>query len=144
MTSVLRSFSGHCHCEALGLTFHTAVPVSQWSVRACSCRFCRAHGARTTSDAAGRLSFNVQDARLLRRYRFGMKTADFLLCSRCGVYLGAQIEINGRAYGIVNTAALTSAAAELPAAVAADYGAESSSDRVRRREQRWTPLDALA
>ncbi|HWZ63375.1 MAG TPA: hypothetical protein VNX02_10165 [Steroidobacteraceae bacterium] len=72
-----------------------------------------------------------------------MRTADFLLCCRCGVYLGAQIEIDARAYGIVNTAVLTPAPAELPAALAVDYGAESPSDRVRRRAQRWTPLEAL-
>lgn len=139
-----RAFTAHCHCGALGFTFHTALPVAQWSVRACGCRFCRAHGARTTSDPAGRLSFDVQEASLLRRYRFGMKTADFLLCRRCGVYLGAQIAIDGRAYGIVNTAALLPRPVELPAAVAVDYGAESPEARVRRRAQRWTPLGALA
>jgi hypothetical protein len=144
MTSALRSFSGVCHCGALGFTFETALPVAQWSVRACSCRFCRAHGARTTSDPAGRLSFRVPDASLLQRYRFGMRTADFLLCRRCGVYLGAQIEIDARAYGTLNTAALTPVPAELPAALAVDYGTESSSERVRRRAQRWTPLEALA
>lgn len=73
-----------------------------------------------------------------------MRTADFLLCRRCGVYLGAQIEIDARAYGIINTAALTPAPADIPATLPVDYGAESSSDRIRRRAQRWTPLEALA
>jgi hypothetical protein len=144
MTSALRAFCGQCHCGALGFTFETALPPAQWSVRACSCGFCRAHGARTSSDPAGRLMFRVEDAGLLRRYRFGMRSADFLLCGRCGVYLGAQIEIDARAYGIVNTAALTPAPAQLPAALPVDYGAESSSERARRRAQRWTPLEAFA
>jgi len=25
------------------------------------------------------------------RYRFGLRITDFLLCSRCGVFIGAQI-----------------------------------------------------
>lgn len=136
-----RTFSGGCHCGALGFDFHTALPVGQWSVRACQCRFCRAHGAATTSDPTGRLRFRADQAESLQRYRFGLKTADFLLCSHCGVYVGAQIETPRGAFGIINTLAITPAPADLPAAVPADYDAEGASERFRRREQRWTPLD---
>ena len=136
-------FKGGCHCGAVGFLFHTALPVSQWSVRACQCGFCRAHGALTTSDPAGRLIFHAyaDETQALRRYRFGLKTADFLLCSHCGVYVGAEIDTARGAFGIINTRALTPAPADLPAATAADYGAESPSERIGRRERKWTPLE---
>jgi len=109
-------------------------------VRACSCRFCRAHGALTTSDPAGRLVFHAREAPALQRYRFGLKSADFLLCGRCGVYLGAQTETAHAAFGIINTHALMPVPEGLPAAVVADYSSETASERLARRAQRWTPL----
>jgi hypothetical protein len=84
--------------------------------------------------------FHVNQGAALQRYRFGLRTADFLLCRRCGVYLGAQIETAHGAFGIINTLALTPLPAELPVAVVADYRAERTPDRIARREQRWTPL----
>jgi len=140
---VLRSFAGDCHCGALGFSFATALPVSAWRVRACQCGFCRAHAARTTSDPSGRLVFQVNHGEALQRYRFGLRTADFLLCRRCGVYLGAQLATARGAFAIINTRALRPLPAGLPGATAADYGAESAGDRIARREQRWTPLATL-
>ena len=143
MTSSLHPFEGRCHCAALGFTFQTALPVERWSVRACGCGFCRAHGALTTSDPSGRLAFHLKPGEPPQRYRFGLMTADFLLCRRCGVYVGAQIATAHGAFGIINTLALRPLPAGLPAAVNADYGAESTRERVARRAQRWTPLDEV-
>jgi hypothetical protein len=143
MTSQRRTFQGGCHCGALGFSFHTALPVTQWSVRACGCGFCRAHDARTTSDTSGQLTFHLNRDDSLQRYRFGLKTADFLVCRSCGVYIGAQIQTPRGAYGIVNTRALMPVPEGLPEAVAADYSSEGTSERLARREQRWTPLAKL-
>lgn len=143
MASSPRTFTGSCHCGALGFSFLTALPVAQWSVRTCECRFCRAHGAVTTSDPSGRLAFHAHRGESLRRYRFGLKTADFLVCSGCGVYVGAQIETPRGAFGIINTLAMTPRPTDLPAAVPADYDAEGPGERLSRREQRWTPLDRV-
>ena len=106
MISQLRTFQGGCHCGALGFSFHTALPVTRWSVRACGCGFCRAHDAQTTSDTSGRLTFHLSRDDSLQRYRFGLKTADFLVCRSCGVYIGAQIQTAHGAFGIINTRAL--------------------------------------
>jgi hypothetical protein len=143
MRSSVQTFEGGCHCGALGFSFQTSVPVSKWNLRACQCAFCRARGARTTSDPAGGLSFQVNDTRALQRYRFSLKTADFLLCRDCGVYIGAQIETPRGAFGIINTLALTPCPDGLPSAAAADYATETASERIERREQRWTPLVRL-
>ena len=143
MSPSLHTFEGGCHCAALGFSLQTALPVPRWSVRACQCGFCRAHGARTTSDPSGRLAFHLNEGEALRRYRFGLMTADFLVCRHCGVYLGAQIATANGAFGIINTLALMPLPAELPAAAKADYGSESTSDRIARRTERWTPLAQL-
>lgn len=143
MSSHQRTFEGGCHCGALGFSFQTSLPAGAWSVRACQCGFCRAHGARSTSDPSGRLAFHVKRAEALQRYRFGLKTADFLLCRDCGVYLGAQIATAGGAFGIINTLALVPQPEGLPGAAEANYGSETASERIARREQRWTPLVML-
>jgi hypothetical protein len=143
MTSLVQSFRGGCHCGALGFSFQTALRVAEWSVRACQCRFCRAHGALTTSDSSGGLIFHVNDVDLLERYRFGLKTADFLLCKRCGVYVGAQIETPHGAFGIINTLTMTPVPGGLPVPAPAEYSSESSYERVERREKRWTPLERV-
>jgi hypothetical protein len=143
MSSPLRTFEGGCHCGALGFSFQTQLPIAEWSVRACQCGFCRAHDARTTSDPSGRLAFHVKQREALQRYRFGLMTADFLLCRACGIYLGAQIATARGAFGIINTLALVPQPERLPVPAKADYGAESARDRIARREQRWTPLATL-
>lgn len=136
-------FDGSCHCEALAYAYETALPIERWTVRSCQCSFCRAHGTITTSDPDGRVEFHVRDEQALQRYRFGLRTADFLLCSRCGVYIGAQTATDRGAFAIVNTRALRPCPATLPEPVPAEYGAEDRSNRVRRRSARWTPLARL-
>ena len=142
MVSALHEFQGGCHCGALGFSFHTASPVAEWHVRACQCRFCRAHGVLSTSDPNGRLAFQVGTGESLERYRFGLKTADFLLCRSCGVYIGAQIRAPRGAFGIINVLALRPIP-DLPGPVAADYDSESLVERIARRERRWTPLEMV-
>lgn len=133
-------YDGLCHCGALGYTYQTALDPSAWSVRSCQCSFCRAHGARCTSDPAGsvRLIFSAADA--LQRYRFGLRTADFLVCRRCGVYLGAMIAAGDQAYATLNVNALTNAAPGLPATQPAVYDGEETQQRIDRRLSRWTPV----
>lgn len=138
--NTLRIFEGACHCGAIGYTYRTELDSENWNVRACQCSFCRAHAARTTSDPAGSVHFTERVRGMIHRYRFGQMTADFLLCRRCGVYLGAFISTQQGAYGIVNINALQPVPAELPDAVAAVYDEETAERRIARRRERWTPV----
>lgn len=81
------SYTGACHCGALTFRYDTKLPSVSWPVRACQCSFCRLHAALTSSDPAGSLSFHASDLSRLQRYRFGARTADFLICRHCGAYL---------------------------------------------------------
>lgn len=139
-----QSYEGRCHCGAIGFTYRTALPGERWSIRACQCTFCRLHDALSTSDPQGTLDFAIREPGLLQRYRFGGRTADFLLCRRCGGYVGAQMIADGRTFGIVNLHALREPPAGLPLAVAMSYDGEAARERQERRVRRWTPVGLAA
>jgi hypothetical protein len=139
----LKAYDAGCHCGAIACTFSTAVPPEEWSIRACQCAFCRAHDALSTSDPRGRLVFRADDPEKLQRYQFALKTADFLLCRNCGVYLGAVIETGAGRYGILNTHALTPEPTNIAGVAPISYDGEDTGGRVARREERWTPVQAV-
>ncbi len=136
----LQTYEGRCHCGAIGFAYRTALPGERWNIRACQCTFCRAHDALSTSDPHGELDYRVSEAGMLQRYRFGGRTADFLICRRCGVYIGAQMQAEGRGWGVLNVRALRLPPANLPPAEPMSYDGESALERQQRRERRWTPV----
>jgi hypothetical protein len=110
-----------------------------WTIRACQCAFCRAHGGLTTSDPSASIEFTAHNADRLMRYRFGQGITDFLICNHCGVYIGAQIHTPRGSFGVINVNALQPMPAGLAGAVPMEYGSESKEQRIDRREQRWSP-----
>jgi hypothetical protein len=130
---------GGCHCGYLELVFETAEPPGGLAVRACGCSFCRAHGGRTVSDPEGRVEVLVRDPAGLSRYRFGLGTAEFLVCRRCGVYVGALMAEAGAAWAIVNVNALATPERFAATTVPVSYDRESEAERRARRRARWTP-----
>jgi hypothetical protein len=140
MTSrVLRSFEGSCHCGAIAFNFETSRSPDLWQIRACQCSFCRRHGARTTSDPSGRVLFEVRHKGALLRYQFGLRTADFIVCRNCGVYLAAVLTSEKGEFATLNVNAL-SEPLQLESASPVSYNEESAKERQSRREQRWTPV----
>jgi hypothetical protein len=135
-------YLGACHCGALLVSYHTALPPSAWPMRACQCSFCRRHGALSTSDPAGLIAYKCSDPLLLQRYRFGNHCTDFLICRACGVYVGAQMSSEGERFGILNTPTLLRIPPDLPPAASMKYDDESPETRHRRRRARWTPVAA--
>jgi len=136
-------FQGSCHCGAIGFRYRTDIAVANWSIRACQCRFCRAHDALSASDPSGLVEFTANDPAALNRYRFGLRTADFLLCRECGVYIGAMIETAKGRFGIINTHALREIPADLAPTEPMIYDGEGVAGRVTRREDRWTPAESI-
>jgi heme-degrading monooxygenase HmoA len=136
----LESYEGGCHCGAIGFTYRTALPGARWSIRACQCSFCRLHDALSTSDPEGGLDFEIREPGLLQLYRFGGRTADFLICRRCGVYVGAQMTADGRPLGIINVHSLSAPPPGLPAPAPMSYEGETPGAREGRRLARWTPV----
>ena len=133
-------YKGHCHCGAVGYQYHCDTPVIEWPVRSCQCSFCQSHASQTTSLPDALIDFTAANADALQRYRFGLKTADFLLCRQCGAYLGAMIETPAGRFGIVNTRVLQPVPARLQPAEPATYDGEDAAGRIARRERRWAPV----
>ena len=138
----MRIFEGACHCGAIAFRFHASRPPEHWRIRACQCSFCRRHGARTTSDPAGRASFRFRVETAVARYRFGARTADFLVCRTCGVYLAAVLTSRDGQFATLNVNTRCEPIA-FASAVAVSYDQESAEERQRRRASRWTPVIEL-
>ena len=137
------TYDGSCHCGGIGFRYSTSTKPAEWSVRACQCSFCRAHAALSTSDPRGSIRFEAARPESLTRYRFGLRTADFLICRECGVYVGAVMTSGDRTFGIINVNALEPTPVDLPAPRAMDYDGEDVERRARRREERWSPAQLV-
>ena len=92
---------GACHCGQVEVAFETAMPVADLPLRACSCSFCRRHGTKAVADPNGRLTISAPPNGL-SRYRFGLRTADYLICRTCGAYVAAVISGNGEERATLN------------------------------------------
>lgn len=130
---MVETASGGCHCGALRFSFASGAPLAP---RACQCGFCRRHGARTLSDPQGLATFALGPEAV--RYRFATRTTDYLLCGRCGVYVGAVAEIEGALYATLNLNAFDDPRLDL-AAAPVSYEGETAAAKAARRRERWTP-----
>lgn len=131
---------GGCHCGNIRLTFETAMPPAETELRACQCAFCRKHASRAAADPEGHLTIEVTDPALLQRYSFGLRTAAYLLCRNCGVYVAAVTldKATPRALVIVNALESHEDFTRTPLAVS--YDGEDRAARVKRRREGWTPV----
>lgn len=134
-------FEGGCHCGNLTYVFEAGAGLDVLGLRADMCGFCRAHGARNTSDPNGTIRIQVRDKNLLERYRFARKTADFLICKRCGVYIGALLEDK---WFTVNANTFNERPPLDFPAVPHDFDAETTEERIARRKHNWTPVTEIA
>jgi hypothetical protein len=132
-------YDGGCHCGNLQVQVRLTRPPAENPVRSCACSFCRSHGTRTVSDPAGHADIRMRDGSLVERYRFGTLTADYLLCRRCGVYVGAVCETAAGLRAVINTLCLKDRAAFTQDAMRPDYDSEPTEARLIRRAANWMP-----
>ena len=137
----MRTYRGGCHCGAIQLTFETGIEPSDMEIRACQCAFCVRHGSRAAADPQGRLIVSVEDEARLHRYRFGLRTADYLICRDCGVYVAAITADGGDPRAIVIVNALDERPRFSREPVPMDYDAEDREGRIARRQARWMPVE---
>ena len=130
---------GRCHCGNLGFELETDRTWETIRPRECDCSFCRAHATRCVSDPKGRAAIFVAEPDRLVRYQFGLRTAEFLVCGRCGVYVGAYAEEAD--VGGLSTLNLRATSHHEQAGRAVSYGPEAADGRRARRRDRWTPTE---
>jgi hypothetical protein len=130
---------GGCHCGNLRLMLRLTELPERVRLRACQCSFCRAHATRTASDPNGAVEVWAEDWSLVEPYRFGTGTAEFLICRRCGVYIGAFCDTPSGPRAVINTNALADRARFSGAPTPYDHEGEALADRLARRTGNWTP-----
>lgn len=131
-------YSGQCHCGKLKAAFDTQKTPQALGVRTCQCDFCRRVGAVNISDPEGRTVIDAAPDDLIR-YRFALRTADFLICRHCGVYIAAVTGAAPDIRATVNVAGLRMADFLSVQEAPAEYGAETLAERIARRSANWTP-----
>jgi len=131
-------YSGACHCGKLKATFETGMTPAELGVRTCQCVFCRRHGAVNISDAAGLITIDAEPANV-NRYRFALKTADFLTCKICGVYIAAVMGEGDKIVSTINVAGLRMENFLNVDEAPMEYSAETTDERIARRYKKWTP-----
>ena len=134
-------YKGACHCGAVTVELETETNPAEIDVRECQCSFCRAHGAKSASDPAGRIRYVEREPGDINRYRFGTKTCDLLLCRHCGVYMGATMAGDGTSgYSTTQIKQFEDRALFTKTARHPDYDTEPLESRLERRRKTWTPI----
>ena len=133
-----KRWHGSCECKNITLSLRTLTPVDKLWVRICGCSFCAKHGARNVADPKGDLTIEVARRENLIRYRMGHKTADFLICKTCGVYVGTDMDIGEKHLSIININTLENAD-QLPPAGSINVEGQTVEERIAGRRERWMP-----
>ena len=129
--------TGSCRCGNICFVLRWEPEPAEIPARACSCSFCARHGGVWTSCPTGSLDVTVRDPSLESRYVFGTKTAQFHICSRCGVAPVVTSRIDGHLYAVVNVNAFDDVDAFLLRRVPAAFDRESEEARLARRKRNW-------
>ena len=124
---------GQCHCGAIRIAFETERPLAP---RQCQCGFCRRHNVRMVSDPGGSAKLTLGPE--TQRYRFATATTDYLICGRCGIYVGAVAEVDGRTFATLNLNAFDDPRLDL-ATTPVSYEGETAEEKAKRRRRNWTP-----
>ena len=128
---------GACHCGNVSFTLEWLPAPTEIPARACGCSFCVKHGGVWTSNPNGSLQIKVKDPTLVSRYMFGTRTAEFHVCSGCGVVPVVTSEIAGRLYAVVNVNTFEGVDAALLRRASANFDGEGTDSRLERRARNW-------
>jgi len=136
-------YAGSCHCGAVNIQLTSDKKPEEMRIGRCDCGFCRRHGARTMGDPAGSVEFHAAPSDL-SRYRFALGITDYLLCARCGTYVGAIMPDQGGTIGVVNVNSLDIRDTFDPAPPLRHYEGEDETARRTRRRKFWMTARVIA
>ena len=134
---------GSCHCGNIAFELAWDPEPREIPARACGCSFCTKHGGVWTSNPDGALAIEVEDPALVSRYSFGTRTADFHVCTRCGVVPVVTSEIDGRLYAVVSVNALEGLDPAMIRRAPISFEGEEVGARLDRRKRHWIPRVAF-
>lgn len=131
--------SGSCHCGNISFALDWQPEPAEIPARACTCTFCRKHGGVWTSCPKGSLTVRVRSPSSVSRYSFGTRTAEFHVCSNCGVVPVVTSRIGDRLYAVVSVNAFENVDPAMLKRASATFDAEDEATRLARRARNWIP-----
>lgn len=129
--------NGSCHCKNIRFDLKWEPEPNEIPARACTCSFCTKHGGVWTSCPTGSLTVSVAERARVSRYVFGTATAQFHVCTRCGVVPVVTSDIGGTTYAVVNVNTLEDIDRSLLKRASATFDAEDQNSRLARRKRHW-------
>ena len=129
--------SGACHCGNISFELTWEPEPSEIPARACSCSFCAKHRGVWTSNPSGALRVSIADPRLVSRYVFGTRTAQFHVCARCGVVPLVTSSLDEHLYAVVNVNTFNNVEPSLLSPSPVSFEGESVESRLARRRRNW-------
>lgn len=128
---------GSCHCRNISFTLTWEPDPTEIPARACNCSFCTKHGGVWTSNPDGSLKIAVEDPSRVSRYSFGTRTAEFHICSTCGIVPVVTSRIDDHLYAVVSVNAFEGIEPSLVRRASASFEAETEASRLARRKRNW-------
>jgi len=135
----ITKIEGGCHCGNIRFTLSWPEAEIEIPVRKCGCTFCQKHGGSWTSNRMSELTATIEDDARVSRYNFGTKTADFYVCSYCGVVPFVLSDIDDNLYAVVSTNAFADTPGFSLSSSATDFDGEDTGSRLERRKRNWIP-----
>jgi hypothetical protein len=90
----------------------------------------------------GEVAFEITDASKVRYYRFAQKTAQFMLCGECGVFVAALTDTAEGARAVINARVLDGISLNFSKVTDVHFDDETPVHRAERRSRHWTPVRA--
>ena len=128
---------GKCHCGNIAFALTWEPDPVEIPARACTCSFCTKHGGVWTSHPNGALEVVVKEPSLVSKYAFGTETAEFHICTRCGVVPLATSRIDDHLYAVVNVNAFEGIDPSLLRPTSFSFEGEDAGNRLARRKRNW-------
>lgn len=131
------NIEGSCHCGSIRFVLRWPGRDIEMPVRKCGCTFCQKHAGAWTSHRNAALKLDIVTPSMVTKYRFGTETADFYVCSTCGVAPFVLSEIDGAAYAVVNVNTLDNVGNLSLSHSATNFDGEGQDARLDRRKRNW-------
>jgi hypothetical protein len=128
---------GKCHCGNIRFSLVWDPDPAEIPARACTCTFCSKHGGVWTSNPRGALEVSIEEPKLVSKYAFGTRTADFHVCARCGIVPVVTSRIDGHLYAVVSVNAFEGVDPALLKRASASFDSEGEEKRLARRKRNW-------
>ena len=128
---------GGCHCGNISFDLRIEPDPLRIPARACGCSFCTKHGGVWTSNPAASLRVRVREPGAVSAYSFATKTADFQVCSHCGIVPLVTCDLEGNRYAVVSVNAFEGVDPALLDPSPANFDGESEAVRLARRQRNW-------